>query len=529
MTPVEVLRRATFGKRTAEEEREELRAYFVETEQWRQVYGGEIDIVYGPKGSGKSAIYSLISQSADNLFDRNIILVPGENPQGAPAFKDISDDPPYNEFEFISLWKLYILTLCGRAMQDYGLQGAKCARVVKALEEAELIPSGFSLSKALRYVFDYVRAFTRPEALETKMELDPLTGMPKGLSGKIVLREPGAAAAKMGHISIDELFSVASDALEEAGFTLWVILDRLDVAFADKPDLETSALRALFKFYLDSKSHKSISTKIFLRTDIWAGITKEGFREASHIERSLNINWGYEDLTNLVVRRALANESICQFYNVDPAEILADYRSQEDFLANMFPEQVETGPNKPKTFSWILGRTKDASQPTAPRELIHFMNELRSVQIARLERGERALAEGKLFEQAAFKEALPSVSKTRLEQTLYAEFPNLKPFIELMQDQKATQPIANLQTLWAKPFEETLAIAVQLEEVGFFERTGSAPNYSWRVPFLYRPALTLIQGSADNSDYWRGSPLPDRVAQEDAVDFSQDATAQDFD
>ena len=52
-----------------------------------QVFNGEVDVVYGPKGSGKSATYNLITQSADELFDRRIVLVSGENPQGAPAFK----------------------------------------------------------------------------------------------------------------------------------------------------------------------------------------------------------------------------------------------------------------------------------------------------------------------------------------------------------------------------------------------------------------------------------------------------------
>ena len=492
-----VLRKSTFGRRTAEEEREQLRAYFVETNQWSQVYNGEIDVVYGPKGSGKSAIYSLISQSADELFDRNIIVVPGENPQGTPAFKDISDDPPHNEFEFVSLWKLYVLALCGQAMRDYGLVSDKAKDVIKSLEEAELIPSHFTLGKALRYAFDYVRSFTRPQSIESEVKLDPVTGVPVGLSGKIVLREPGVAAAKHGIVSVDDLFRSASEALAEDGYTIWVVLDRLDVAFADKPGLETNALRALFKFYLDTKSHRAISTKIFLRADIWAAITKEGFREASHIERALHIRWSPEDLTNLVVRRAVANEDLCRFYQVDRSQILADYHSQELFMSRIFPDQVETGPNKPKTFGWVLSRTRDAIEPTAPRELIHFLNELRDVQINRLERGERTLAAGRLFEQAAFKDALPAVSRVRLEQTLFAEYPNLKPYIEALSQQKATQPLSNLVTLWNKSADEASAVASQLLEIGFFEKIGSPQEPSWRVPFLYRPALSLVQGSAD--------------------------------
>lgn len=243
--------------------------------------------------------------------------------------------------------------------------------------------------------------------------------------------------------------------------------------------------------------HKAIGLKIFLRTDIWNSITREGFREASHIERSLHIKWRIEDLTNLVVRRALSNPDICEHFDVRKEAILADFDSQEGFIYRMFPAQVETGPNKPKAFQWVLSRTKDALQPTAPRELIHFLNELRDEQVNRLERGEKLPPEGKLFEQITFKEALPAVSKARLEQTLFAEFPKLKPYVEMLREQKATQNNHSLRQIWSVSFEEANKIASELETVGFFEKLGSPPDVTWRVPFLYRPALNLVQGAAD--------------------------------
>lgn len=97
------------------------------------------------------------------------------------------------------------------------------------------------------------------------------------------------------------------------------------------------------------------------------------------------------------------------------------------------------------------------------------------------------------FEQAAFKEALPAVSKARLEQTLYAEFPHLKASIEALREQKATQSIASLATIWRVTETEALAKVKELEAVGFLEAFGG----TWRVPFLYRPALALVQGAAD--------------------------------
>jgi hypothetical protein len=69
MDVVEVLRNPNIGRRVAEEEKDQLAAYFVETDQWRRIYSGDVDIVYGAKGSGKSAIYSILLDRQSDLFD----------------------------------------------------------------------------------------------------------------------------------------------------------------------------------------------------------------------------------------------------------------------------------------------------------------------------------------------------------------------------------------------------------------------------------------------------------------------------
>lgn len=58
----QLLKEITFGARVAEDETGELAKYFVETDQWSRIFKGEIDIIRGEKGSGKSAIYSLLER-----------------------------------------------------------------------------------------------------------------------------------------------------------------------------------------------------------------------------------------------------------------------------------------------------------------------------------------------------------------------------------------------------------------------------------------------------------------------------------
>jgi hypothetical protein len=251
MNKQQILQSTNFGQRVAEDESLELEKYFVETDHWARIYRGEVDVIYGTKGSGKSALYTLLIQRTDHLFDRGIIIVSAEKPRGAPVFKDIQQDPPTTEAEFVGLWKLHLLTLINSILQDYGAISEAAKIVNTYLTDAGLIEPPQNLERLLKSVFDYVKSFFRPiESMEGGVQIDPMTGTPIGFSGKISFAEPGSTA--YGIVSVDYLLKQANQVLGELGSNIWILLDRLDVAFAEAPQLEENALRALFRVYLDT-------------------------------------------------------------------------------------------------------------------------------------------------------------------------------------------------------------------------------------------------------------------------------------
>jgi len=56
--------------------------------------------------------------------------------------------------------------------------------------------------------------------------------------GKITLGEPTANDRVRGFISVDKLADLANTTLADADYQIWVLLDRLDVAFVESHDLE---------------------------------------------------------------------------------------------------------------------------------------------------------------------------------------------------------------------------------------------------------------------------------------------------
>ncbi|MEV4973429.1 P-loop ATPase, Sll1717 family [Streptomyces scopuliridis] len=493
-----MLKEFTLGQRVAEDEVDELSTYFVETEQWNRVWRGDVDVVYGPKGSGKSAIYSTLVSREDQLFDRGILIRAAESPRGTPAFSSLVEDPPLEEAEFTGLWKLYFLALIADAFEDYSVEGEDAKRVVRALNDARLRPGGrISLRIHVKNALDYVRRILRPAEMEPAVALDPTTGGVTGLSTRIQFTEPSSTERARGHIYIDELYAAADRALADDDVDIWLLLDRLDVAFTGSPEFERNALRALFKVYLDLNDLRHVRLKIFLRTDIWKAITSSGFREASHITRELVLKWDRAALLQLVAQRLVRNPGLVEHYNVTAAAVKTDTQEQASLFKRVYPLQVEGGPNKPQTFDWCLSRTRDGSRLTAPRELIHLLSETRDVQMKWLEIGEAEPEGEPLFQRGALKEALPAVSDVRLTKTLYAEYPHLRSFLEMLEGQKTNHSVQSLAAIWREPEEKTKEIALRLVDIGFFEKRGTfiAPEF-W-VPFLYRPALNLVQGTAE--------------------------------
>lgn len=163
----------------------------------------------------------------------------------------------------------------------------------------------------------------------------------------------------------------------------------------------------------------------------------------------------------------------------------------------IFPEQIDSGVKSAKTFDWILSRVMDGSRQNVPRELIHLLTEMRRLQLERLNTGYDEPEGEILFERATIREALPVVSKVRLENTLYAEYPDTKTWLESLEREKTEQFVETLSAIWGVENAEAISRADRLVQIGFFEKRGPKISPSYWVPFLYRPALELSQGSAN--------------------------------
>lgn len=494
-TAQKALQAANFGSRIAEDDTE-LHSFFVETEQWRKILNGDIDIVFGAKGAGKSALYSLlVAQKEVFRLGRRTMFLAAENPRGAPAFRDLTETPPISEEAFRSLWKLYFLSIASNYLRHCitanKISNATASEVFKILEDNNLLAPNVNLKTRLKSALEYLRKYF--PSFEGGIS-DPATGF--RIDGKITLAEPTIEQSGLGYRSLDDLLEKLNSAYEQLNITTWLVLDRLDVAFSDSGDVEGNALRSLFRTYLDMRVFTNIKVKIFLRDDIWKKIVKDGFREASHVIRTMTITWDAPSLQNLLVKRLSSNSLICDCYSMTDEILQTNVDLQHSFFTAVFPEQIDVGQKQPRTLDWLLSRTADGTGRTAPRELIHLLIEARDEQLKLYQLGHAAPSENRIFDKIAIKSALPAVSRARFEQTLCAEHPTLRSYLDALEGEKTEQSPQTLAKLWGVAPEKAVAVADRLVEAGFFERKKLKERTSFRVPFLYRDALNMVQGAA---------------------------------
>ncbi|MGN6802388.1 MAG: P-loop ATPase, Sll1717 family [Ginsengibacter sp.] len=500
MTKKELIESISFGESIAELEAEKLKDYFFKTEYWRLLRNDSIDVIYGAKGAGKSALYTSITNDVNSLFDENTLVALAENPTGNTAFSNLKNDPPTTETEFVRLWKVYFLVITAKVLDEYEINDSNAKKVKQILIDCNLIPAQNKLASFLKACFDFVKSFRNGKEVSTTAEFDPLTGMYSGQKFSVAFGEPSKSDFDKGLIPIEYVYDLLSSSLKAHKIRLWIIIDRLDVAFLESEDLETNALRALFKTYLDLSQFAEIKLKIFLRDDIWARITNEGFREGSHITKFQNITWSKEYLLNLLIRRVLDNNILVQSFELNKEEILLDIHKQEELFYRLFPKQIDNGAKKPATLDWMLSRTRDGKGINTPRELIQLLSYARNIELKRLENGINELLDDNIISRQSFKEAVPLVSKQRIEQTLYAEYPTMKEYIEKLKGDKAEHNISTLSQKWGKSEGKTVAICKRLESIGFFEVKGELNNPKFKIPFIYRPYLEITQGVATSED-----------------------------
>lgn len=473
-----------------------LKQHFVETSVFRKVVEDQVDVVAGDKGTGKTAIFLILSERYASYAELNDVeVVPAFNPAGTPIFQRLLETETLDEDQYISVWKVYFLSLAGNWILNFF--GEDLTDDMKQLDQllkradlrsADETPETI-FAKLINRLKKLIPSIT---GIETSASATP-EGIPI-LTGKLLFGsatdDSASKDATAGDtVRPDDALAILQRILGSNDFKIWLVVDRLDEAFQGRPVVERPALRALFRTYLDIAGLKNIRLKLFVRRDLFARIIVGGFVNLTHINaRKVEISWDDEDLKDLLDRRLRGSEQFVELLN-------ADDDSSEALFQLVFPDQVDPGSRKPKTWLWMLSRVRDANGVKPPRNLIDLVLKTQEQQLKREERDPRTYEAGKepLITGDALKKGLQALSEQRVQDTLLAEAGEDAPLIELFRNGKSEHNSETLGELLGGDASRKIEL---LKTLGFLEPVGS--NY--KIPMLYRGGLNVTQGKAFSGD-----------------------------
>ena len=396
-----------------------LEDYFVQTETFERLITDEGDIVAGDKGTGKTALFKILTARYREYSTLDHVeVLSAFNPVGTPVFQRLVENGVLSEDQYSGVWKSYLFMLAGNWLLDtYESKGHGKLEELEAL----LDRTGLRLSDTRpASLFNRVISRVLPTSLEATTTFTP-DGIPL-VSGKADFKNtngqtPIPKAEPESCIRHNDALQLLQECLEATESTLWLVFDRLDEAFQASPDVEKPALRALLRTYLDVQDLPSLRLKLFLRKDLFARVIEGGFVNLTHINaRKITITWEDENLYDLLYRRIVQSPGLLEVLG------LTEATDPEDVFHCIFPQKVDDTSKRPTTWNWMLTRIRDGNNVKSPRNLVDLFIKAMSAQNRRENQSPRIWdGEEPLITGESLKRALIDLSAERVEDTLIAE------------------------------------------------------------------------------------------------------------
>lgn len=462
-----------------------LERYFVETEAFNMLVSGNVDIIAGDKGTGKTALFKILMKRYPDLLP-DTEVVPAFNLVGNPIFQRLNENDPYNEDQYITLWKGYFLSLGANWLLELYEEAwtDTMYRLDEVLRATGLRSSDDSPSTIFSAVVNLFRRLTNPKSVDMAITISP-EGLPLVVPHFEFGDVDGAVDLSDDIIRHEDALGLLNVALQEVGLSLWLIMDRLDEAFAGQPAAEVPALRALLRTYLDMLEFKQIGLKLFLRKDLFRRVTAGGFVNLTHVNaRRHEIVWDIESLSFLLERRFADNTEFMRAIGAS---------TDADAFGLTFPDQVDAGSRKPQTWTWMMSRVRDGNGVRPPRNLIDLVQKSRDAALRKEERESNEHAAGEpVIVSDSIKAGLSALSKQRVEDTLLAEAGDEAHMIDRFRGGKAEHNLDSLAVALRLQGDELESAIRFLESIGFLEPISG----SYKIPILYRDGLGITQGKA---------------------------------
>jgi hypothetical protein len=505
MDPQQVLPRLNFGRVDAETD-DRLDSCFIGTELLRQVLMPQHSLLIGGKGSGKSAMFRLLSEDIQKIKPllpkgfEEIYCIPAQGLQSDESFvgNEFHEFQPDSVDSFRYFWLMYL--------------GIKTAATLVRDEKMQALVAK-SKSDQLKTAFTTLQQITNALGLEGQPS-------PTGLKQRVTEWVKPIANGKPLHehevekvisisfrqktgVSVITLLDLADKVLQETNCLSWILLDKLDLLFISDIEKLKMAITGLVQLVVEYSSRfKNIHWKIFLRSDIYRQLH---IVNKSHlVSYTTEMKWRGSLLTKLLVSRAVSNPIVRQYCEeilgekVDVSDIIiGDDTYVQKVLYTIFEPTMSNGKSaengRSDMHTWLLKRLVDGLGISFPRELIHLGN-LAVANQREMNRVAGKHLSTRLISAQALKKAFAEVSAYRCDTYLYSEFPHLTKHFDVFRGSDSTTFHREELYMLFEPLSIKGDEAIRaVHDAGLLMPMGRTIDSSekFKIPLLYRTGMGI--------------------------------------
>lgn len=473
----EVLRELDFGNFVAEKE-DDLVSIFTLTEKSKNniFTSSPPDVILGPKGSGKSAIFQLFSDNEEHvrenfkeIFSENedkIIIDSGSGQEDELKKGLTRVDSNVDDFAPEEYWKLYFII-----------------KIALLLEENHYNLGG-RLSKLLHVIGE-----------SNSRKLAPLVN---SIYKTVVGPSPGDLNTNVGDIPLDwknvdttGLINEEEEFLERKNITIWLFIDRIDQIGNNRNEMK-KYIEGLFEAQIFLQDYEKIKPKIFVRSDIWneLHITNRDYLERVELE------WDARELLTLINKRMMKNGMVAQYTKDNTArdwdlEKIGEYKKQthKEIFNSIFVKQIGAGKTGSPTSRWMRKRVTNGKEDKYPREMINFCREAKKAQ-----ENKNELPDEKIIGEESLKTALERISEKHVDDVLYSEFEELNPHFDKLKGGQKEYSRPELKNMFDDLDPSGDDAIKRLYKIGLLdpEGHGEYTEDEFTIPLIYRDGLKIV-------------------------------------
>jgi hypothetical protein len=453
-----------FGAEEAERD-ELLDASYVQRPDAEAILGRKLTIVVGDRGSGKSAIFRKLAETATATDGpSNTTICPVTNTSDL-LHRIIADEKAWLDTDALrAAWLVVIASVAATAIPPSAPK--KLRRDAAAIRAAlGSLPEPASLPMRTLRAAGGILGGTTLKFTVGPAELD--VQLPSGSGGR-----PGKTSVDVGAFIHD-----ANRLLGRSSRRVVMMFDRIDETFKYDRARQQAIVQALFQAEAQVSLLDDIRLVVFIRTDLFELYDIQ--EKNKLVSRRLTLDWTEEEWLQVLVRRVLANEPLQHLAGrLRLADVDAEARAALEVL---FPAELEGQP----VDRWLVDSLRNGNGDVSPRLAVLLLYLARE----RAARPGAVVSTLPLFSAAEAGEAM-----TRLSDLSFSEVVNdFKVAPSFLQNLRAgkleTFALADVRELFDEA-EGKIGDQVRLlERLGFLERIVREQNgvrtSLFRIPKLY--------------------------------------------